>query len=96
LARSLLPRRRQERLKLADNSPFSDILLGLYLQEENKRSREKADIELLKRVALNVHTKPDTLELIYEDFGVREVLKNPNCPKKLRKMVFRSDYKEDS
>jgi hypothetical protein len=94
--RSLLPRRRQERLKLADDSPFSDILLGLYLQEENKRSREKADIELLKRVALNVHTKPDTLELIYEDFGVREVLKNPNCPKKLRKMVFRSDYKEDS
>jgi hypothetical protein len=86
--RTLMPGRRQERLKLAETSPYEDVLKALFIREEYKPSREKADIELLKRLALNVNTSPELLEWIYEVFAVKEVLLNPNCTSKLRRLAL--------
>lgn len=83
--RKLLPRGKKDRLAIAKNNTNPTVLSTLASKEWHSNN---PNIEVLTAIAINIHTELETLEDIYDEYKIKDVLKNPNCSKKLRKFAL--------
>ncbi len=83
----LFPRSKKERLVIAKNNQSSNVLHNLFLREHYAKT---PNMDVLIQLCLNSNTDKGTLDWIYDEFNLKEVSMNPNCPMELRKRILQN------